>query len=321
MTTYNRAELETYQLWILQTQKKASKHAVSLVKKWLKSHPTWEAVELREACIGIVQATVGEYGEYAASIACDLYDACMSGAGYKRAEVWTGNAERQIENAVKYQLSKALDGDTDGFVESVDEMTHNYVRHFVNETTRQNVERDRTYTVRNAFGDMNMPTQYKPKARRSGSRGNALEIGDIAYARVPTGARTCTYCMMQASRGFVFHSKATAEAGDHRQCDCLIVPGRHGIDTIEGIDKAAQYEAWRDLESLEAYAAQNPDKFTPKELEQRKQEIFDRYDGLTLSDEPGEIRKHVANSGGPSAWYTARERMGRYYDAEANARA
>ena len=46
-----------------------------------------------------------------------------------------------------------------------------------------------------------------------------------------------------------------------------------------------------------------------------------RYDGLTLSDEPGEVRKHVASSGGPSAWYEARERMGRYYDKEANARA
>ena len=46
-----------------------------------------------------------------------------------------------------------------------------------------------------------------------------------------------------------------------------------------------------------------------------------RYDGLTLSDEPGEVRKHVATSGGPNAWYEARARMGRYYDANANAMA
>ena len=320
MTTYNRAELETYQLWILQTQKKASKHAVSLVKKWLKQHPTWEAAELRAACTSIVQATVREYGEYAASVACDLYDSCMSGAGFKRAEMWTGDADRKIEKAVRYQLSKALDGDTDGFVDSVDEMTHNYVRHYVNETTRQNVVRDNTYMLRNAFGDMSMPTQYKPKARRGGRSSGKLEIGDVAYARVPTGARTCSYCMMLASRGFAYHTRDTAAAGDHRKCDCLLVPGRYG-DAVEGIDIDAQRNAWLDLESLEAYAEQHPDEFTPKELERRKQEIFGRYDGLTLSDEPGEVRKHVANSGGPSAWYTARSRMGRYYDAEANARA
>lgn len=320
MTTYNRAELETYQLWILQTQKKASKRAVSLMKQWLKKHPTWEAAELRAACTSIVQATVREYGEYAASVACDLYDACMSGAGFKRAEIWTGNADRQVDKAVRYQLSKALDGDMDGFEGAVDEMTHNYVRHYVNETTRQNVVRDNTYTVRNAFGDMSMPSQYKPKARRGSRSSGKLEIGDVAYARVPTGARTCAYCMMLASRGFAYHTRDTAAAGDHRMCDCLLVPGRYG-DAVEGIDSDAQYNAWRDLESLEAHAAQHPEKYTPKELERRRQEILDRYDGLTLDDKPTEIRKHVASSGGPSAWYTPRSRMASYYDAEANARA
>ena len=93
------------------------------------------------------------------------------------------------------------------------------------------------------------------------------------------------------------------------------------MDSIEGIDQQAQYECWREMESLDAYAAAHPDEMDAKEVERRKQEIVGRYDGVTLSDNPGEVRKHVANSGGVRSWYEARERMGRYYDANANARA
>ena len=322
MASYNVAELEVYQLWILRAQASAVKKAASLIRKWLKAHPTWEAVELREASIRIVQEVVGEYGEYAASLACDLYDACM-GSEFPAAEMWAGNNMAKIVKAVKYQLNKALDGDEEAFVDAIGEMTSNYVRNVVNETVKQNVERDRTHVVRDGIGGgMDLPSRYPSRgARRRTRQSRALEIGDVAYARVATGARTCTYCMMLASRGFVYHSESTAEAGDHRNCDCLIVPGRYGLSSIDGIDQNAQYECWREMEALDAYAAAHPDEMDAKEVERRKQEIVGRYDGVTLSDEPGEIRKHVANSGGPASWYEARARMGRYYDAKANAMA
>ena len=77
MTVYNAAELEVYQTWMLRAQRNATRRAKSLVKKWLKAHPNWEVAELRKAVTQICQSVVGEYGEYASSIACDLYDACM----------------------------------------------------------------------------------------------------------------------------------------------------------------------------------------------------------------------------------------------------
>ena len=322
MTSYNAAELEVYQLWMLQAQRNATKRAKSLVKKWMKAHPNWEAADLRNAVIEIMTDIVREYGEYASSIACDLYDACM-GAEFPMAEMWSGDNSDKVEKAVRYQLSKALEGDEAAFLEAVGEVAHNYVRNAVNETVRQNVERDRMHKVLGGVGGgMDLPSMRASKHRGSRKRqSRALEYGDVAYARVPTGARTCTYCMMLASRGFAYHSESTARDGDHRQCDCLIIPGRFGMDRIEGIDEEAQYKAWRDMEALDAYAAAHPDEMDAKEIERRKQEIMGRYDGLTLSDEPGEVRKHVASSGGPSAWYEARERMGRYYDVEANARA
>jgi len=217
-------------------------------------------------------------------------------------------------------VRKALEGDLDGFVKAVGKIVHNYVRNAVNETVQQNVERDRAHKVIDGVGGgMDMPSRYPSRSRgRRTRQSRALEYGDVAYARVPTGARTCAYCMMLASRGFAYHAESTAQAGDHRNCDCLIVPGRHGMDSIEGIDQQAQYDCWRELESLDAYAASHPGEFDEKELERRREEIIGRYDGLSLSDEPGEVRKHVSNSGGVRAWYEARERMGRYYDANAN---
>lgn len=52
---------------------------------------------------------------------------------------------------------------------------------------------------------------------------NAKREG-VRWARVPTGAKTCSWCLILASRDAVFHSKASA-GGDgnryHGDCDCI----------------------------------------------------------------------------------------------------
>lgn len=58
------------------------------------------------------------------------------------------------------------------------------------------------------------------------------EANQVGWMRQPTGAKTCWFCAMQASRGPVYRSAATARADPHRgrpdrfhdHCDCLIVP-------------------------------------------------------------------------------------------------
>lgn len=324
MTLYSAEELEVYQILMMRTQRNATRRVQSLVRKWLKAHPEWEAADLRNAVIEITKSAVGEYGEAASSLACDLYDMCM-GHAFAPAQMWKGDNGRKIERAVRYQLDKALKGDVDGFVDAVGEIAHNYVRNAVNETVRQNVERDRMGKILGGVGGgMDLPSRYltgnqTQRGPRSPRKSRSLEYGDVAYARVATGARTCTYCMMLASRGFAYHSKSTAEQGDHRNCDCLIVPGRHGMDGIEGIDFSSQYDCWREMESLDAYAAAHPAEMDAAEVERRKREIVSRYDNIVLSDSPGEVRKRLA--GGTGERYVARDRMGRYYDKEANARA
>lgn len=70
----------------------------------------------------------------------------------------------------------------------------------------------------------------------------------VRYARVPMGRRTCEFCVMLASRGFVYASEKTAgRLGQyHYKCDCRIVPGIDGATTIEGYDPDAYYASYKD---------------------------------------------------------------------------
>lgn len=66
------------------------------------------------------------------------------------------------------------------------------------------------------------------------------------YARVPTGPETCLFCLMLASRGFVYHSKKSAGAVNHyhANCDCRVVCGFDGAE-VEGYDPDEFYEQWK----------------------------------------------------------------------------
>ena len=78
----------------------------------------------------------------------------------------------------------------------------------------------------------------------------------VRYARVPTGIETCAFCVMLASRGFVYLSAATAGDRDgdgiddghyHANCDCIIVPSFTPKDDprIEGYDPDELYEQYQ----------------------------------------------------------------------------
>ena len=57
------------------------------------------------------------------------------------------------------------------------------------------------------------------------------------YARVPQGSNPCEFCILLASRGFAYHSKASAGGnGVHADCKCAIVPGWGDSPRVEGFD-------------------------------------------------------------------------------------
>ena len=84
------------------------------------------------------------------------------------------------------------------------------------------------------------------------------ERAGVKFARVPIyDAKVCEYCIMQASRGFVFASKAKAWAVSHQRCRCRVLP--------ETAAKAVGYSEalYRELYRLDQYLKQ------VKELDRR----------------------------------------------------
>lgn len=68
---------------------------------------------------------------------------------------------------------------------------------------------------------------------------------EVRYARVPTGAETCAWCLMTAGLGYWFMSEESA-SHTHRGCDCVIVPsiGRGDV-RIDGYDSTVYRDMWR----------------------------------------------------------------------------
>lgn len=110
----------------------------------------------------------------------------------------------------------------------------------------------------------NLDIEYKAAM----ARGDRKMAGEIGYARVPMGD-ACAFCIMLASRGFVYRSEYTATKtkwGDkyHPNCTCEAVPFTQAGD-IKGYGRKldAYYETYADARDL--WRSGN----MPEELEKR----------------------------------------------------
>lgn len=94
------------------------------------------------------------------------------------------------------------------------------------------------------------------------------------FARVPVGAETCGFCIMLASRGFVYPSRRSA--GEHRHyhpnCDCLIVP-MYGDGSIEGYDHKEYLQKYED----NVVHTQNGGVDTKRTLNAMNRAEYDKY--------------------------------------------
>lgn len=128
----------------------------------------------------------------------------------------SGRVPAATEEATRAILQRAVDGDVDGCVEQLLQRID------------YEIKRGAGTTVLNA----GMSDPVKPR-----------------YARVPTGAETCDFCIMLASRGFVYHSETSAGMLDHwhANCDCRIVPGFGKEPSVDGYDPDHYYEQYEEL--------------------------------------------------------------------------
>ena len=84
-----------------------------------------------------------------------------------------------------------------------------------------------------------------------GPRESLLQTADTdrtypRFARVPRGAKTCAFCSMLASRGWVYRSADLAGGASHRyhnSCDCRIVPDWKG-ESLDGYDPDRSYSRY-----------------------------------------------------------------------------
>lgn len=189
----------------------------------------WEALdfedmdEVLEALDEFLPDLVSVYGGLNAQAACDWYETIRSRAPLaKKYRDFTASPSPAIgaefvRERIRSALSPVLEGKQtpEQGLKALNASTVRWVKQAKHDTIASNSVRDKART---------------------------------RFARVPRGPVTCNFCLMLASRGFVY---ATAEAAGaltkfHDRCDCEIVPA-FGDQTprIKGYDPDALYEQYQ----------------------------------------------------------------------------
>jgi hypothetical protein len=174
---------------------------------------------MREAAIEALQESVSIHGEMSLSLAAQLFDevCSMEGIGPFTFEMVDDIIDfAMLEEKVRYYARSLVEDEGNAkFLNDCGQLADFYAR-------RTNYES----MVRNCYRN------------------------HVRYARVPTSGNPCDFCLMLASRGFVYYDQVRAEEGRHDHCSCVAVPG-NGADAtsptqIEGYDPLELYRTWQD---------------------------------------------------------------------------
>ena len=171
--------------------------------------------QCRDLVIQALSAVMPTYTTMAAQASADFYDAARELVVGERlgAQAISDYDPRKTEGAVRGFVRFVLRDDVQTFNDQVLQRIDYEMKRSANMSVVENGRRD-------------------PKR--------------VRYARVPTGAETCDFCLMLASRGFVYQSEGTAGAGHtHYACDCRCIPGWDGME-VEDYDPRSIYNRWQD---------------------------------------------------------------------------
>lgn len=173
---------------------------------------------MRQAAIDALADSIGVQGLQAQTLAAQLFDEVCEAEGIDgTADVYDDIIDMDmLAGKVTWLCRLLVEGDRAGYVNRVGELADFYTKRCNYVAQMRNCHRN-----------------------------------NMRYARIPTGPETCDWCLMLASRGFVYYTEADAKAGNHQHCDCVCVPGRGG-DTfndptqVEGYDPDELYALWRE---------------------------------------------------------------------------
>ena len=177
---------------------------------------TADIESIREAVIAVMQRSCGASSTLAARIAADFYEGLRAMFGIDDGYLAQVDSMRDPEatsGAVRAFVQDLVDGKpVEQFINKCASRIDYETRKAANECIAANARRD----------------PRKP-----------------TWARIPAGAETCQFCIMLASRGFVYHSEATASHA-HANCDCRIVPSWDKSPKVQGYNPDKYYDEWVD---------------------------------------------------------------------------
>lgn len=215
-----RNVLDAYNRAVKQCGDSAEAATRKALNVWLASNPGASVEQVREVSIAIMTEFGTSFGNRAGdaayalrAMAAEAADVELPVAAYDYAP-----DQEYVEKTARYQIGKFIEGNHALYVDQIADASRYFAERGANDTM---------YNV------------GKADAKALGKR--------VRWARVPTGATTCPYCLMLASRGFVYRTEAKALNANHRHCDCRIIEGFEGME-VEGYDPDLYYDMWKHSE-------------------------------------------------------------------------
>lgn len=199
---------------------KAKDYVISIIRYGIEVEGLSSVSAIRDYAILGLEQTLGVFGDQAAAYSANVYDALMSEYAL---DLEPGKSygmdynKEQLTSSVRYHAQKLVNGDLNGFLQNIGQKAFDLTRNTANQTMIKNAKRD-----------------YKKGVR---------------WARVPSGLETCGFCVMLASRGFVYYTKESAGYNVlglnrfHSFCDCRVFPGTEDTE-IEGYDPEHLYDVY-----------------------------------------------------------------------------
>ena len=172
----------------------------------------------RDALLEAVPALTDTYGEIGATAAAEWYEELRASSPEARGRFRARPADlvpaEAVRETVRWSAGPLWEGDAATTAGRLTTAVDKYVRQPGRDTISRNAGRDRA-----------------------------------KWARVPSGAETCAFCLMVASRGFVYRSEQTASkdaSGEkyHGDCRCMPVPDWSRDPVLEGYDPKSMYEVY-----------------------------------------------------------------------------
>ena len=273
------AEFAAYNRAVARIGDKAASDVESSVLAWCRANASATVAEKREAAKLIMDGYIQGYDDIAAEFAAEWYDhrAQKSGVALDQAITMTTYKPESVDDVARYQAKKLAKGGDVEFAKACGEFARNDAFRSLNETIIANVGRDRD------------------KGARS--------------ARVPAGFETCTFCIMLASRGAVYHTRKSAGEFKHfhRRCDCKVVPGfedNPDAELVEGVNPEELRERWWQLEKVDATAGLSAAE--REELRRKVMEGGELPENVRKTNPAAHMRKVGHKSSG---WVSASTRL------------